>query len=197
MPRQIQRQINQEETFTACDKVALVISHNLEERQTMRRLFTKGEIQGKRQPPSKKRERQSEQNTCSPRPRPSTGDVCRDPAVPAPLLQSIHAPPADDRPGRLPGSPRVNAEALPADQAKAPDLEHTPAWELHPTFFPAPFFSVIPIHQINPSTPDDSPMSTHTSITAFKCHTQRAGSCKTRYIHKDRCLLMWKDGHNT
>ena len=115
MPRQIQRQINQEETFTACDKMALVISHNLEERQTMRRLFTKGEIQGKRQPPSKKRERQSEQNTCSPRPRPSTGDVCRDPAVPAPLLQSIHAPPADDRPGRLPGSPRVNAEALPAD----------------------------------------------------------------------------------
>ena len=53
--------------------------------------------------------------------------------------QSIRASPAEDHPGQLPGSPRVKAEVLPADQAEAPDLEHTLAWELHPTFLPAAF----------------------------------------------------------
>lgn len=139
-PDQIQRQIKQEEIFTACNKVALVISHDPEERQTKRRLFTKGENRDNVSHPVRK-EKGSQNRICvrSHRPLPSTGDVCRDLAVPALLLQAIHAPPAEDRPGRLPGSPRVNAEVLPADQAKAPDLEHTPAWELHPTFLPAPF----------------------------------------------------------
>ena len=140
-PDQIQRQINQEEVLTACNRVALVVSHVLEERNPRVGSLQKEEYrENSVSPPGRKENgRQNRICACSHRPLPSSGDVCRDPAFPSRPPQSIRAPPAEDRPGQLPGSPRVKAEVLPADQAEAPDLEHTLAWELHPTFLPAAF----------------------------------------------------------
>lgn len=91
-PDQIQRQINQEEIFTACNKVALAISHDPEERQTKRRLFTKGENRDNVSH-SVRKEKGSQNRICvrSHRRLPSTGDVCR-PGSPRPPPASHPCP---------------------------------------------------------------------------------------------------------
>ena len=98
-PDQIQRQINQEEVFTACNRVALVISHVLEERNPRGGSLQKEKYRENSvsHPGRKEKGRQNRICACSHRPLPSSGDVCRDPAFSPPAASHNPSVPLQQR----------------------------------------------------------------------------------------------------